>query len=79
MVLKEGVPELVVNQDRQEALERLVQRFQTRKITAIVQEVLSTLERLEQNANPRLALEVLMLALPEPMRSRHSASTGASL
>jgi DNA polymerase-3 subunit delta' len=64
MVLKEGVPELVVNQDRQEVLEQLAQRFQTRKITAVVQEVLATLERLEQNANPRLALEVLMLALP---------------
>ena len=64
MVLKEGVPELVVNQDRREALERLVHRFQTRKIAAVVQEVLATLERLEQNANPRLALEVLMLALP---------------
>ena len=64
LVLKEGVPELVVNQDRQEALERLVQRFRSREIAAVVQEVLATLERLEQNANPRLSLEVLMLALP---------------
>ena len=64
LVLKEGVLELVVNQDRQEALERLVQRFRPLEIAAVVQEVMATLERLEQNANPRLSLEVLMLALP---------------
>lgn len=65
LVLKEGVQELVVNQDRREALERMVQRFLTRQVATVVHEVLATLDRLEQNANPRLALEVLMLTLPK--------------
>ena len=64
LMLKEEMPELVVNVDRQEELERMVHRLRTREIVAVVRELVATVERLEQNANPRLALEVLMLALP---------------
>ncbi len=65
LMLKEEMPELVVNLDRQEALVHMAWRLRTREITAAINELVATLERLEQNANPRLALEVLMLALPK--------------
>ena len=65
LVLREGSQELVVNldylgTDSDGALQRMAHRFQV----GVVSELLATMERLEQNANPRLALDVLMLALP---------------
>ena len=64
LLLKEGMPELVVNLDWRETLEAKAQGFSEDQIIDTVREVMATLERLEQNASPRLALDVLMLALP---------------
>ena len=65
LMLKEEAPELVVNLDWQGTLEERKQRFQRDQVAAVVHELLATLERLEQNASPRIALDVLMLALPK--------------
>ena len=65
LMLKEQRPELIVNLDRKEALEQMARRFGPNEVAALVHELVATLERLEQNANPRLALEVLVLALPK--------------
>ena len=69
LVLREGSQELVVNldylgADHDGALQMMAHRFQAGEVAGMVSELLATMERLEQNANPRLALDVLMLALP---------------
>ena len=69
LVLREGSQELVVNldylgADHDGALQMMAHRFQAGEVAGVVSELLATMERLEQNANPRLALDVLMLALP---------------
>lgn len=71
LVLKEGAPELVVNLDHLVVLEDKLQQLADNRIGDIVREVAATIEHLEQNANPRIALDVLMLALPRarPVRT----------
>lgn len=64
MLIKEGAPELVVNLDARDGLEERKDRFSKEQVTEVVRELVATLERLEQNASPRLALDVLMLAIP---------------
>ena len=64
MLMKEGTPELVVNVDAREGLEERAPRFSKEQVTGVVRELVATLERLEQNASPRIALDVLMLAIP---------------
>ena len=64
LMLKEQAPELVVNVDWQQTLDQRAQRFQGDQVAMVVRELVATLERLEQNANARIALDVLMLALP---------------
>ena len=71
LMLKEGAPELVVNLDHQLLLEEKAQQLPDDRIGDVVREVVATMERLEQNANPRIALDTLMLALPRarPVRA----------
>ena len=64
LVLQEGSLDLVVNLDYREALERLARRVGPVDVALVVKEVVATLQRLEQNASSRLALEALMLMLP---------------
>ncbi|MEE8442943.1 MAG: DNA polymerase III subunit delta' [Dehalococcoidia bacterium] len=64
LMLTQGVPELMKNLDWRESLEERAPRYQKDEVTAVVRELVATLERLGQNANARLALDVLMLALP---------------
>jgi len=65
LMLKEDAPELLVNLDWQEGLEERARRFQRDQVATVVRELMATLERLEHNANPRIALDVLMLTLPK--------------
>ncbi len=64
MLMKEGTSELVVNLDARDGLEERKDQFSKEQVTEVVRELVATLERLEQNASPRLALDVLMLAIP---------------
>ncbi len=54
----------VSNVDRLSQLEHHARRFGIEQSVAMLQALRQALERLEQNANPRLVLEVLMLDLP---------------
>ena len=64
LMIKEEVAELVAGQDWRESLEARAGRFSAEQVTDVVREVVATQKRLEQNANPRITLDVLMLALP---------------
>jgi DNA polymerase III subunit delta' len=59
-----GNPDAVTNVDRQGQLEQLAQHYSLAQISSIIHELQTTLLRLEQNVNPRLAMEVLLLHLP---------------
>ena len=66
LVLMQQAPEMVVNVDWRQTLEDRARRFQAGEVATVVRELVATLERLEQNANPRMTLDVLMLTLPAP-------------
>ena len=64
LLVKEGVTDHVHNSDRQEELTARAAATATADIVAFLQQVQQTLTALDANANPRLALECLMLAVP---------------
>lgn len=64
LVIKEGVEELVVNTSLKQQLEDLAAKLSSIQIVDATKATEQVWEHLEQNANPRLALEVWMLALP---------------
>lgn len=89
LVLKQGAPTLIANDDWKDGLEQWSRRFTSEEVKDAVRDTLATLERLEQNANARIALDVLMLALPAsaaggggsrrapaPAQQRHAAPEG---
>ncbi len=55
---------LIVNIDQEAVLFKQAERVTARSITGFMRDIKATGEQLEQNANPRLALEVLMLKMP---------------
>ena len=65
LLVTEGAGEFVYNEEWMESLETQTSRLTTRQVTEAIRSLLSTLDALEDNANPRLALDVLMLSLPE--------------
>ena len=67
MVLKEAGPEWVYNLDYAEQLEEWKEAFTPRQIAEFIGAMAKTLEALNSNVNPRLALESLMLSLPVPV------------
>jgi len=54
----------IVNIDQQAALSRQAEKVTVVSIAGFMRDIRVTGEQLEQNANPRLALEVLMLKMP---------------
>ena len=64
LLLKEGTAEFLVNIAIKETLEKIAQGLISENIAAILKALEEAIEHLDQNANPRLALEVLMLSLP---------------
>lgn len=69
LVLQEGSPEVVVNIDYRDALEQMAHQFDSNEVIGLVRELIETQKRLRENANPRLALEVLMLAIPRKVKT----------
>ena len=65
MLVKVGHGEMVTNIDQTKELEEMSQRYQLAKIRMFINSIRAVGEQLRLNANPRLALEVLMLDLPE--------------
>ncbi len=64
LLIKEGAGEFIYNIDRTDALNSIALILTTDQVLGFLKAVLRTLEALDQNANSRLALEVLMLNLP---------------
>ena len=64
LLIKEGAEKFVHNVDYIETLQITSSEYDTVKLVGFIQAILRTLEALEDNANPRLALEVMMLSLP---------------
>ena len=66
LLVKEGVPEHVQNTDRRAELERFAAGIPSPAIVTLLRRIHSTLAALDANANPRLALERMMLDVPAP-------------
>jgi len=59
-----GCPERIANIDQQWTLQAQAQRVGVEPARTLVVALQSTLRQLDQNVNPRLALEVLLLSMP---------------
>ncbi len=59
-----GCPERIVNIDQQATLKAWADRIGAPAAGSFVQALRDTLRQLDQNVNPRLALEVLLLSMP---------------
>ena len=66
LLLKEGVSEHMQNTEGREEMERLAAALPSADIVTLLQRIQSTLAALDANANPRLALECMMLDVPAP-------------
>ena len=66
MLVKERAPNLVTHVSRIEILERWAAAFSSRQVAQAISTVLDTIDHLELNVNPRLALEEMVLAIPRP-------------
>lgn len=64
LLVKNGVHELVSNVDRIEVLRSRADGYSPSVIRDTIVHIRTARKQLESNANPRLALEVLMLAIP---------------
>jgi DNA polymerase III subunit delta' len=65
-----GVPELTASGTARETAERLGRAIGPDQAEAFLRRLIATRAQLDQNANPRLALEVLALDLPHPAPTR---------
>ena len=64
LLLKEGSEEHVSNVDLMDILRQVAGQVTTQQVVKTITGFRDTIEALESNANPRLVLETLMLALP---------------
>jgi len=69
LLLKGGCDEAVCNIDEKARLTEQAEGLALKDIAAFIKVLEETITRLEQNVNPRLALEVLMLSLPAGKRA----------
>jgi len=68
LLLQSGLEDRIVNLDRRADLGRLARALSSQEAAAAVTSVRDVLQMLDQNANARLALDVLTLDLPRPER-----------
>ena len=64
LVIKEGAPDLVTNLCRVDTLRPVAVALSAEQIADAIMTVQETLDNLDRNINPRLALDELMLAMP---------------
>jgi DNA polymerase-3 subunit delta' len=74
MLVKAGCPELITNVDREPELEHTAEDYSLAGIRRFMDAIRAAADHLEQNANPRLALEVLVLGMPESEEERRRRS-----
>ena len=65
LLIKEGTSEFLYNSDWIKVLEDRASIVSTTQIASFIRALQSAIDALEQNANARLALEVLMLSVPD--------------
>lgn len=65
LLVKGGNSEFITNVDQEATLFRQAEDYSLRQIEGFIHCLQAAIEQLEQNANPRLVLEVLMLSLPQ--------------
>jgi DNA polymerase-3 subunit delta' len=64
MLVKGGCGRFITNVDREPTLYGEAEVYSLREIKGFIESLEQAMESLEQNANPRLVLEVLMLSMP---------------
>jgi DNA polymerase-3 subunit delta' len=64
LLTKGGAERFVTNIDRQPILSHQAKGYSLGNISFYIEMIRTALERLNQNANPRLVLEILMLDMP---------------
>jgi DNA polymerase-3 subunit delta' len=64
LLAKAGCQGILVNADRSDALQSESRRYSLGQVRSFLESLRATGQQLRQNVNPRLALEVLVLALP---------------
>jgi len=70
LLIKEGCAEFITNVDQEVKLNQASKDYSLAEIRHFIEAVRAALEQLEQNANPRLVLEVLMLSIPNREEER---------
>jgi DNA polymerase-3 subunit delta' len=65
LLIKIGNGEVITNIDREEELKEMAADCHLAQIRQFIGSVEATMSQLRQNVNPQLALEVLMLNVPE--------------
>lgn len=64
LLVQGDCPEFIINNDQEEVLQQHIEQCGKNAIIRAIKSIQETMQQLEQNANPRLALEVLMLNIP---------------
>jgi DNA polymerase-3 subunit delta' len=70
LLLKSGCGGIITNIDIEDKLKTMADEYRLDSIRRFIDDIKETDERLGRNANPRLALEVLMLDIPQRRRER---------
>ena len=69
LLIKEGAEEFIHNIDQAETIRNQAAGLSTPQVVGFIRRLMDTMDALDRNASPRLALECLMLNLPiEPSR-----------
>jgi DNA polymerase-3 subunit delta' len=64
MLVKMGCASLITNIDKKDEITRIASKYRLSKINSVIRSIQAVSDQLRQNANTRLALEVLMLDIP---------------
>ncbi|MFC1998210.1 ATP-binding protein [Chloroflexota bacterium] len=70
LLVKQGCVDLISNIDRIDMLEKSAGQYDVAQIAGFIKSIDSAIYNLHRNANPRLALEILMLDIPKPHHGR---------
>lgn len=79
ILVREGCFQLITNIDQEETLRQHAGRYSLAEVRSFIQAIRAASEQLEQNVNPRLALEVLMLSIPDRGEEKDGVPQGSCL
>jgi DNA polymerase-3 subunit delta' len=78
LLVKQGCVDLLTNIDRIETLEKVSNELDVTQIAGSIKSLDLAVHNLHKNANPRLALEILMLDIPKPHYGRRKEGANAA-